>query len=480
MAELGARGSSLPAGEDAIVALATAPGRGALALIRLSGRHAHEIGRRIIVSWPPVPGQVRLSALVDPGSNRLLDRAVVVRHDAPYSYTGEPLVEISCHGGAVVPGTIIAALIEQGARQALPGEFTRRAVLNGKLDVMQAEAIADLIDARSRRAQSAALVQLDGGLSRRITDLRGALIAIEAMIAYDIDFPEEDDGPVSPERILKACDETLASLELLRDTASMGELVREGAVVVLAGAPNVGKSSLFNALLGQPRAIVTDVPGTTRDALEAVVDVAGWALRLVDTAGLRATTDRVERLGIEMSERYVDRAAIVLACGDSEAALDAAVATIGERTDAPIIEVRTKADLDAPGRSSSLPLVAQSYKSPPDLSPARRTAGRVAVSTESAAGLNELLDLITGELSARTDAVPFDAPMLTRARHHRAVSEATQHLRAFRLGWVERGLPAPVAATHLRSAVVALEDLIGTVDVEDVLDRVFSTFCVGK
>ena len=189
-------GSALPGGDDTIVALATAPGRAALAMIRLSGSRAHQIAQRIILPWPEGPRIVQLAAIVDPRSGKLLDRAIVVRYDAPQSYTGESLVEITSHGGAVVPSTIIGALIDLGARQALPGEFTRRAVLNGRLDVLQAEAIADLIDARSRRAQSVALAQMDGGLSRRISHLRDALIEIEALIAYDIDFPEEDDGPV--------------------------------------------------------------------------------------------------------------------------------------------------------------------------------------------------------------------------------------------------------------------------------------------
>src|SRR5688500_15270927 len=201
----GVHGLPLPGRDDTIAALATAPGRSALATIRLSGKRAHEIARTVVASWPAGPKHARLSAISDPRSGQLLDRSVVVYHDAPHSYTGEDLVEITSHGGGVVPSTIIAVLIDRGARQALPGEFTRRAGLNGKMDVMQAEANGDLIDARSRRAQAVALAQLDGGLSRRITALRDALIAIEALIAYDIDFPEEDDGPVSVERIATAC-----------------------------------------------------------------------------------------------------------------------------------------------------------------------------------------------------------------------------------------------------------------------------------
>ena len=470
-------GSVLPGGDDTIVALATAPGRGALAVIRLSGRRAFEIAKPLVSLWPLLPRRVTLSDITDGRGTSavLLDHALVTRYEAPHSYTGEDLVELTTHGGALVPSTVIAALIDHGARQALPGEFTRRAVLNGKLDVTQAEAIADLIDARSRRGQSAALTQLDGGLSRRIGDLRSALIEIEALIAYDIDFPEEDDGPISSERIVTAADIVLAGLTTLRATAEAGELVREGAVIVLAGAPNVGKSSLFNALLGQSRAIVTDIPGTTRDALEAVIDAGVWALRLVDTAGLRATTDRVEQMGIEMSERYLDRAAAVLACGDSPESIESVVRSIRKRTGAPIIVVRTKSDL-TPALSIPADLLSDRYQ----IAGYSDDYPLAAVSAETGAGLDVLLVRILDVLSSRHGDLPLDAPLLTRVRHRRAVEEALEEVARFRSAWLDEKLPAPVAATHLRNAVIALEEMIGIVGIDDVLDRVFSAFCVGK
>jgi tRNA modification GTPase len=466
---------SLPGSDDTIVAIATAQGRGALALIRLSGPRAFEIARSITVSWPEAPRHVILSAIGDHRTGILLDRALVVRYDAPQSYTGENVVELTTHGGALVPSTVIAALIQHGARQAAPGEFTRRAVLNGKLDLVQAEAVGDLVDARSRRGQAIALAQLDGGLSRRIGELRSALIGIEALLAYDIDFPEEDDGPVPARRIILAAENILADLTALRATASTGELVRDGAVVVLAGAPNVGKSSLFNALLGQTRAIVTDVPGTTRDALEAVIDAGTWALRLVDTAGLRQASDRIEQMGIEMSERYLDRAAIVLACGDSASSIDAAVTRVRARTTAPIIVARTKADLEI-SATEEHELVANGYQYPST----GESLPVVIVSAETGTGLDALVARIAQELSAQHASIPLDAPVLTRVRHARAVEEARREVDRFRYAWVEENLPASVAATHLRNAIISLEELIGAVDVEDVLDRVFSSFCVGK
>jgi tRNA modification GTPase len=357
----------------------------------------------------------------------------------------------------------MAALIEVGAREAHPGEFTRRAVLNGKLDVLQAEAVGDLVDARTRGGQRAALNQLDGGLSRRVLALRESLLELEALIAYDIDFPEEDDGPVPAERVLAATDRTLAALDDLLATARAGELIREGALVVIAGAPNVGKSSLFNALIGRRRAIVTDIPGTTRDALEAVIDTGSWPIRLVDTAGLRETADVVERLGIEVSTDYLARADVVLACGDDVQTLARAVEVVTPRSAGSVLAVRTKIDREE-GRG-------------------RREGGDsrvLEVSAETGEGLTNLLAAITATLGADHRPPDLDAPLLTHTRHRRAIQQARDELAAFRDARYNAELPAPVAAVHLRAAVHALEELVGAVDVEEVLERVFARFCVGK
>jgi tRNA modification GTPase len=338
--------------------------------------------------------------------------------------------------------------------------------------------VGDLVDARSPAMRRAALAQLDGGLSRRVAALRDAVLEVEALVAYDIDFPEEDEGPLPRARATAAADALLASLDALLATAPAGELVREGAVVVVAGAPNAGKSSLFNALVGEARAIVTDVPGTTRDAIEAVVDGGGFPLRLVDTAGLRETSDVVERIGVEVSERYLGRAHAVLACGDDERSLAAAVARVRSLTEAPVVAVRTKVDLleRVGGRGSGLGTAL--FQGPtPDLRPA------VHVSAETGQGLRELLDAIGGALTERYGApVPSDddAPLVTRERHRRALAEARAEVAGFRAAWAEGALPAPVAAVHLRAAAHALEELIGVVGTEEVLGRVFASFCVGK
>jgi len=445
---------------DTIAAIATPPGRGAIALIRMSGSRADEIAARVIAPWPIAARVATLCAVSDPVEQTLVDRALVTRFEHGASFTGEQSVEVSTHGGLVTPTLVLAALISAGARQALPGEFTRRAVMNGVLDLAQAEAIGDIIDATSRAGHRAALETLDGGLSHRVLALRDALLEVEALIAYDIDFPEEDDGPIAPERIHAATGRAHAAIAALLATAPSGELVRAGALVVIAGPPNAGKSSLFNALLGEARALVTPVPGTTRDAIEAVVDGRRWPLRLVDTAGLRETSDLVERLGIEVSERYLARAEAVLACGERPDDVASTTALVAAMTDAPVIGVLTKTD--RPGSAGREPTTA------------------IATSAETGAGLTAVLAAIEDVVSARHGQPALDAPVLTRARHIAALRQASDELAQFMATWAAGTLPAPVAAVHLRAAIVSLEELVGAVDVEDVLDRVFRSFCVGK
>ena len=452
--------ASLAGGQDTIAAIATAPGRGAISVVRMSGRDALGIASQIVHPWPVAPRRATLCRITDSARSRVLDQALVTVFVSPDSFTGEDLIEISGHGGQYVPALLLEMLISCGARSAEPGEFSRRAVLNGKLDIVQAEAIGDIVEARSSAMHRTAVNQLDGGLSRRIEKLRQNLISVEALIAYDIDFPEEDDGPIARASVSAEVEMLLISLDALLATVPAGEMIREGAVIVIAGEPNVGKSSLFNALLGQSRAIVTDVPGTTRDAIESFLETEKWPLRLVDTAGLRETADVVERIGIEVSERYLRWANVVLACGDTAESVNAAVEALRDRTAAPMIRVRTKADLsaDEPGK----------------------TPAWISVSAETGEGLKSLITEIDECLDETVGSTVTEMPILTRSRHIHGIRQAREELSAFGAAWQQGALPAPVAAVHLRSAVNALESLIGAVSTDDVLDRVFSSFCVGK
>ncbi len=386
--------------------------------------------------------------LAHPATGDPVDDVLAACFPAPRSYTGEDVVEISTHGGLVVPAAAVAAFVAAGGRLAEPGEFSRRAVLNGKMDLLQAEATADLIDAGSPAQRRRALHQLERGLSGRLSALRQEVLELEGLIAYDIDFPEEDEGPVSPARVERAWRLARDRVARLLATAPEGERLREGALLVIAGRPNAGKSSLFNALLGAERAIVTEIPGTTRDAIEAHAVIEGFPFRLIDTAGLRDSEERVERLGIEVSRKYLAAADLVLFCDEGD---DPARATFLGQVQAPVVVVRTKVDL----------------------------AGGEGVSVVTGAGLDalrkRLAEVAFGQLLALGDV----EPVVTRARHRAALERALAELDGF---WEARtaGVDAAAAATHLRAAVLALDDLIGVVTPDDVLDRVFATFCVGK
>jgi len=439
---------------DPIAALATPPGRSALAVVRVSGRAAFDVVARVVDGFRSKPARLARLATFRDSAGTALDRGLYTVFPGPGSYTGEDLVELSCHGGLMVPSQLLAALHAAGARPAAPGEFTRRAVLNGKLDLVQAEAVGDLIDATVPAQAGAALAQLEGGLSRRIGELRERLVELQALLDYDIDFPDEDDGPVAPARISRALDAAAYRAQELLETAPSGERLREGALVVFAGRPNAGKSSLFNALLGSERALVTEIPGTTRDAIEAHTDFLGWPVRLIDTAGLQNATDRVERMGIEVSRRYLAAADLVLLCAEAGRPLGSDETGILEER--PAILVRTKLDLAS--------------EPEPD---------EPAVSCLTGQGLGGLRKAVAERIFGDRLALADLAPGLTRERHREALARARVALGDAQphLG---RGGDPVLVAHHVRRATLALDELIGVIDVEEVLARVFASFCVGK
>jgi tRNA modification GTPase len=438
---------------DPIVALATPPGRAALAVIRLSGSGAFDVAARVITRFQAHPARRATLASFHEPDGQPIDRGLYTTFPRPHSYTGEDLVELSCHGGLLVPGRLLAALHAAGARPAAPGEFTRRAVLNGKLDLVQAEAVGDLIDATAPAQAHAALNQLEGGLSRRIAALRESLIEIQALLSYDIDFPEEDDGPVAPARIAAQIEAAAAQIRGLVATAPSAERLREGALMVFAGRPNAGKSSLFNALLGSERALVTEIPGTTRDAIEAHTDFLGWPVRLADTAGLWNAPEKIERMGVEVSRRYLAAADLVLLCVE-------AGREVGEDEDAiaearPTLLVRTKADLAA------------------------KAGQGIAVSALTGEGLGVLRRAAAERVFADRINLADLEPGLTRERHRTTLSRALVALGGA-VPHLGSGGDAVLAAHHVRQAADALEELLGSIDIEEVLDRVFGSFCVGK
>ncbi|HET8622070.1 MAG TPA: tRNA uridine-5-carboxymethylaminomethyl(34) synthesis GTPase MnmE [Gemmatimonadales bacterium] len=438
---------------DTIVALATPPGRSAIAVVRLSGSDAFTIGGRVIEGFRAAPARRVTLATFHTADGTSIDRGLYTTFPAPASYTGEDMIELSCHGGLVVPVQLVAALQAAGARPASPGEFTRRAVLNGKLDLLQAEAVADLIDATATVQARAALAQLDGGLSRRLVELRERLLDVEALLGYEIDFPGEDDGPVASSTIADTLAVAADRVRRLLASAPAGERLREGALVVLAGRPNVGKSSLFNALLGQERALVTEVAGTTRDAIEAHTEFQGWPVRLADTAGLRAVDDPVERLGVAVSHRWLAAADLILLCAEAGRLLGADEEQLA--AEGSVLVVRTKADLAPDG------------------------GGGLAVSAITGEGLDRLRRVAGDRLFGHRLQLADLEPALTRARHVEALRRALAALHDAEPHLTSGGDPV-LAAHHVREGVRALDELIGVVDVEEVLGRIFAGFCIGK
>lgn len=451
---------------DTIVAAATPPGPGALAVVRISGPGAFSIRCALAPDLRDSDARrAMLAGLHDPETGELLDRGIVTSYPAPASYTGEDMVEISCHGGYLIPRLLVEHALEAGARMAEPGEFTRRAYLNGKMDLLQAEAVCDLVGGRSRALHRVAVHQMERGLSARMSSARASLVRLEALLVHHLDFPDEDEPPTSLESVAREAREVRLRLAGVLATAPEGELLREGALTVLAGRPNSGKSSIFNALVGYERAIVTEVPGTTRDALEATVSLSGYPFRLVDTAGLRDTGERVEALGIEVARRYLAQADLVLFCAErGEGVPEADLGFLGER-DCPLLVLETKADLARRGNGTAdddggLPR-------------------RIATSVITGEGLEELARVLPGMVFGGLVQANADAPVVTRRRHRRALARAVEELHAFERA-LAKGIPAEVAATHLRPAETALEEILGIVTLDEVLDRVFRDFCIGK
>ena len=471
-AEIMGPGEGQPSGlkVDTIVAKATASGPGAVAVIRMSGARALEIAQRL-VSRDTKNIEDRVATLVllrDPSDQQAQDRVLVTLFRRPSSYTGEDVVEFACHGGSFVPELVLQACLNCGARKAEAGEFTRRAVLNGKLDLIQAEAILSLVESTSRAAHEAAVFQLEKGLTNAIEGVRKEIIELQASLASHIDFPEEDEGPVSVADIIEQAGHMKQALTKLLETAPEGELLKEGALVVLAGPPNSGKSSLYNKLLGQQRAIVSDIPGTTRDALEASISLGGFPFRIVDTAGIRPSSEALEQLGIEVAKGHLKKANLVLFCIDSQSEMGTEVKQfMQEMKGTPVVVLRTKMDLVNPAEqrvSEDLGFV---------------TAATLWISSQDNTGIPELRQLLPSLVYAGLVKSGVSVPLLLQERQRKAANEAKRCVEAF-LTDAATGVPLEMACAQLQLAENYLEELTGTVALEEVLDALFASFCIGK
>lgn len=449
---------------DTIAAIATATGAGGIGVVRLSGAEVDTIAARLFVPRAPGPlrsREMRLGQAVDQ-AGEAIDQVLAVRMPAPHSYTGEDVLELHCHGGALVLRRILARCLECGARAAEPGEFTRRAFLNGRLDLVQAEAVAEVISARTEAALRTGMRHLSGALSAALGEIRDGLVGIRAHTEALIDFAEEEID-IAPQAVAAEVDAVLAAVERLIASHARGRLLREGFRVALLGRPNAGKSSLLNALLGRERAIVTPIPGTTRDVIAESLEIDGVAVVLADTAGVRAHPDEVERLGIERARSEAAGADAVLLVLDRSQPLGGDDHSLLEETAAPGLVVVNKTDL-APAWD------------PGDLADPRRRP-RVEISALTGAGLDALRGAI-GSLVSGADVDP-EAPVVTVLRHREALERARASLLLARQS-LAGGTPIDVAAVDIQAAVEHIGSITGEVTTEEVLDRIFREFCVGK
>ena len=466
------------AGEPAITAVCTAPGRAGIAVVRLSGAEAYAIADRLCVGAKVAPSQMpagtfRLFKLRDPADGSLVDEAVVLAFRAPRSYTGEDVVEFQTHGGRVAAQRVLAALVACGARLAGPGEFSRRAFLNGRMDLSQAEAVMDVIGAQSERAERAAAEQLAGRLGRTLDACYDDLLSACADVEASLDFADDEAaGILAPADISGRLRAVAAQLQALADTWREGLLLREGARVVLSGVPNAGKSTLFNALLGVLRAIVSDIPGTTRDTIEETLLLDGIPLRIADTAGLRETESPIERMGVDRSVALVRAADLNLRLIDLAADPDPQLAWLGEAAYPPdrTIAVLNKADVAPGGRVETLTrrIAEAGYEA-------------VALSAQEGTGLEALREAMKRKVCGDRETASAAQGVAVSERHHALIAEALEAIReALALDEAEAEDDAALCAQRLRAGAEALAQITGRVYSEDILDRVFSRFCVGK
>ena len=456
---------SLPA--DTIAAISTPPGPGAIGILRLSGPDAASIAERC---FKPLghkgllehkPKELVYGDLLDSGGQPI-DRVLCTYSLGPNSYTGENTAELHCHGSPMVLALGLEALFAAGARQARAGEFTRRAFLNGRLDLAQAEAVGDLLSAQSREGARHAAGQLAGALSKRIGDIYSALVDVMAHFHAVLDYPDEDIDPFRLEELDTALSDQEGELNALLASCGRGKLLKDGVACAIVGRPNAGKSSLLNAMLGWDRAIVTDIPGTTRDTVEERCELGGVPLRLIDTAGLRDTDDPVEKLGVERSRRAMEEAGLILVLIDaSQPAVEEDFVLLQEAMSlAPTILVWTKGDLP----QAPIPVV--NMEMPPSVTVSAKVRD---------------LDELCNEISC---AFPQDlwggyGEILTNARQEEAAGRAREAVRRAR-GALEAGMTPDALLTEVEEALQALGELTGQSVREDVTDRIFSKFCVGK
>ncbi len=461
---------------ETIAAISTPPGRGGIGIVRLSGAEAVSIaGQLVRLRGPLEHGRARLADVLDPsdisGAESRIDEALVTWFAAPNSYTGEDLVEVAAHGSPVVLDLLLRQALEQGARLAEPGEFTQRAFLSGRMDLTQAEAVRDLIEAQTLTQARLAASQMDGALSRRVMPAKQSLLELIALLEAGIDFAE-DDLAVAPEaEIARRIDEVRPPLAALEATFAHGRILHDGLTLAIVGRPNAGKSSVFNALVEKDRAIVTAIPGTTRDTVSERIALGGIPLELVDTAGLREGVDEAERLGIVRSREALADAAIVLIVIDASQL--GALSELHEEDCALMQAVEGRPALIAMNKCD---LLDESAEAMDESLFSEFGVPMLSTSTVTGAGIVELREAI---LKLATGGAAAEPGMLTSLRHHRSITQAILGLDDAAAA-VATQTPHEMVLLDLYRTLWALDSLTGQTTSDDVLNLIFSTFCIGK
>jgi tRNA modification GTPase len=449
--------------DDTIAAIATPPGEGGLGVVRLSGPQAARIAKRMLGTL----GEPRVATFgtVQDEHRAPIDQAVVTFFARPKSYTAEDVVEISAHGGAHVLGRILKTCVSLGARHAEPGEFTRRAFLNGRIDLTQAEAVLDLIRSKTDRSLEVAMSQLEGKLSRELSGIKDALMHAHAHLEAYLDFPDDDLEIYSNQELLGQLERINTSLRRLIASYSKGELLREGALVVIVGRPNVGKSSLLNALLDRDRAIVSEIPGTTRDVLEESIDLNGLWIRVADTAGLGESKDPLDQAGMQRTRQYLEDGDLFIWMIDGSVGCTDEDRSIKQSLNGkPVLTIVNKVDL--PG---------QKKIDKTEFMNAEEKAVRVSCKTKE--GI-ELLEKTISE-AVLSDELGAESILITRLRHKEALEVSIEALEKSRTALNDK-MSLEFVALDLKRSLDALRELIGEIYSEDLLDVIFREFCIGK
>jgi tRNA modification GTPase len=449
--------------DDTIVAIATPPGRGGIGVVRLAGPEARTIaGPMLRLKHELAAGRAVFGEVIEPDSGERIDEAVVTFFAKPHSYTADDVIEISAHGAPVVLRHIVELATSRGARLAEPGEFSMRAFLNGRIDLTQAEAVRDLIESQTLYQAKVAAQQLEGALSRRLQPIKRKLVELVAVMEAGIDFAEDDVSVLPAAQILSRLEEVLVPLEQLRASFAYGKIVHEGLTLAIVGRPNVGKSSLFNRLVERERAIVTATPGTTRDLVTETVALGGIPIKLVDTAGIRHSTDEAESIGIRKSYEALSEADLVLVVLDSSQQLSA--------EDRELLEVGGKRRAMAIANKSDLAPNVQ-----PDI------AGMKVFSTSAITGegIDALREAILEEISGHSVRGEQETGFLTNIRHQRLVEESLSSIEVACQA-VKRNIPHEMIMLDLYGALRPLDAITGETTTDDILNLIFSSFCIGK